>query len=155
MLAKEPRLSGCSLFADGHGFPVRSLALHLAMFVSCEYLPWSRDLLLGVGDQFIPLRQPARGARDGEQYSEHLRLKTHRLVDDARVKIDIRVKLPRDEVIIFQRDAFQLQRNFDLGIASCHLEYLIGNLLDDPGAGVVVLVHAMTEAHQLDLALFD
>src|SRR5438067_1739204 len=56
-------------------------------------LPRPRDLLLGILQHLLPLRQPARRARDGEQHREHVERKADRLIDEARIEIDVRVQL--------------------------------------------------------------
>src|SRR6185312_5502229 len=58
---------------------------------------------------FDPVRDPACGARDREHHREHLGRNAQRIVDDARVEIDIRVQLALDEIIVFQRGFFELQ----------------------------------------------
>ena len=40
-----------------------------------------------------------------------------------------------------------------LGLRPVTLEHLVGSLLDDAGARIVVLVDAVPEAHQLELAV--
>src|SRR5262245_26372869 len=64
--------------------------------------------LAGPGDPLVlleqlhPVRQPARRARDGEEHREHLHREAHRLVDEPRVEVDVRVELARDEVVVGQ-----------------------------------------------------
>src|SRR5690606_40544322 len=43
---------------------------HVALLGANEQLARTTDLLLGVGDHFIPLRDPAYGARHGENAGE-------------------------------------------------------------------------------------
>src|SRR5229473_4900198 len=45
------------------------------------------DLLLGVVDHLLPLREPARGPGDRKEHGEHLDRETHRLVDQAGVEV--------------------------------------------------------------------
>src|SRR4051794_8467863 len=45
-------------------------------------LPRTRDLLIGVHQHLLPLREPADDARDREEYREHLGREPHRLVDE-------------------------------------------------------------------------
>ena len=59
-----------------------------------------RDLLVLVAEQLDPVRQPTRGAGDREQHREHLDREAHRLVDEARVEVDVRVELAADEVVV-------------------------------------------------------
>src|ERR1035441_9141646 len=65
----------------------------VADFLAAVDLPRTRDLGVGVLQHFLPLRQPADGARNAEQHGELVRRETHRLVDDARVEIHVRVEL--------------------------------------------------------------
>src|SRR5262245_55060885 len=104
----------------------------------------TRDLLLfRVLDHLLPLREPARGARDLEEHREHVDGEAHRLVDDARVEVDVRVELALDEVLVLERDPFELDRDLEQRIVARDLEDLIGHLLDDLGARVEVLVDAV------------
>src|ERR1035438_853324 len=119
------------------------------------HLSWARDLLLRIGQYFLPLRQPSHRARNGEEHGEHLRLEAHRLIHDARIKIDIRIELAAYEIIVFQRDAFQLQSDFQPGVASRNFEDLVGGPLDDLRSRIVIFVDAMAEAHQLPFSFFD
>ena len=73
----------------------------------------------------------------------------------AGIEIDVGIELVRDEVVVLQRDSFQLQRDIDQRIAAGHLEHLVGKVLEDFRARIVVLVDAMAEAHQPALALLD
>ena len=49
--------------------------------------------LLVLLEQLHPVGQPPGGARDGEQHREHLHREAHRLVDEPRVEVDVRVEL--------------------------------------------------------------
>src|SRR3954451_1705758 len=55
------------------------------------------DLLLLVAEQLDPVREPAGGPGDGEQHGEHVDREPHRLIDQARVEVDVRVQLAIDE----------------------------------------------------------
>jgi hypothetical protein len=48
------------------------------------------DLLVRILDHFLPLRDPADGAREREEHGEHRGREAHRLQDDARVEVDVR-----------------------------------------------------------------
>src|SRR5579872_6952348 len=63
------------------------------------------DFLLGVEQHLFPLRNPARGARDGEQHREHCDREAHGLVNQAGVEVDIGIEATRDEIIVFEGDA--------------------------------------------------
>src|SRR6202451_3755390 len=45
-------------------------------------------------EHLLPVGQPSAGAGDGEQDREHLEREPHRLVDEARVEVDVRVEVP-------------------------------------------------------------
>jgi hypothetical protein len=124
-------------------------------FVADPHLAWTRDFLLGVVDQFLPLGQPADRARNGEQDGKHLRLEAHGFVDDAGVEIDVGVELAGDEVVVGEGDALEFHGEIDLLVAAGDLEDFFGGPLDDAGAGIVVLVDAVAEAHELVVAFFD
>src|ERR1700722_14546192 len=64
-----------------------------------------RDLLLRIGDQLLPLRQPSHRPRNRKQHGEHFRLEAHGLVNDPGIKIDVGIKLALDEVVVLERDA--------------------------------------------------
>src|ERR1041385_852816 len=65
------------------------------------------DFLLGILNHLFPLRDPANGACDREQHSEHRRGESHRLERTAGIEIDIRVELLLDEIVVMQRDLFE------------------------------------------------
>src|SRR5215210_4942205 len=111
------------------------------------------DRLLVVVDELEPLSDPARGTRDGEDDREHLRRHADRLVDQARVVVDVRVQLSLGEELVVERPLLELRGDLELGALPGHLEHLVDVLLDDPRARVVVLVHAVPEAHEALLAV--
>src|SRR6185369_10154699 len=61
-----------------------------ALVVTDVELLWPRDSLLFVGEELCPLGHPAGGARNRKEDGEHLDREAHRLVDDARVEVDVR-----------------------------------------------------------------
>src|ERR1700722_3387865 len=61
----------------------------LAHLVPQIDLTRARDLLLGIVDQLLPLRQPSHGTGNRKEHGEHFRLETDRLVDDPRIKIHV------------------------------------------------------------------
>ncbi len=101
------------------------------------------------------MRQPARHAGDGEQHGEHLHREAHRLVDQTRVEVDVRVQLAVDEVGVRQGGLLERQRDVEQRVLAGDLEHVVGGLLDDRGPRVVVLVHPVAEAHQAALARLD
>ena len=97
------------------------------------------------------MRDPARGAAGGEDHGEQLGRNADGLEDDARVEVDVRVQVALDEIGIGQGDLFELHGQFQVRIVDAQLaEYFVAGLFHDLGARVEVLVHAMTEAHQLE-----
>src|SRR6266436_5222200 len=102
-----------------------------------EELARPADLHVGVLDHLGPLRDPADGAGDREQYGEHRGREAHRLQDDPRIEIDIRVQLAADEVIVVERDLFQLHRQIEqrLVLDAELVEHLVAAVAQHAGAG--------------------
>src|SRR5438552_4290756 len=109
------------------------------------------NLLLRVLDHLLPLGEPAGGPGYREEDGEHLDRESHRLVDQPGVEVDVRVELARHEVVVLERDPLELERDRQQGVRPGHLEGLVGHPLDDLRPGIVVLVHAVAEPHQLRL----
>jgi hypothetical protein len=66
--------AGRSLGALLHG--------HVGPLIVTEIdLPGTRDILFRIEQHFLPLRDPAAGARNGEQDGEHGHRETHGLID--------------------------------------------------------------------------
>src|SRR5437660_8266669 len=118
-------------------------------------LAGSRDFLLGVEEHFFPLRNPAGSARDGEKYREHGHRETHRLINQAGIKVHVGIELALDEVIVLEGDAFAFESNFQERVLAHEFEYFVSDVLDDAGAWIVILVNAMAEAHKFDFTGFD
>ena len=111
-------------------------------------LPRSRDFLFRIEQHLLPLRDPASRSRNREQHGKHFDRKPHRLINEARIEVHVRVQLARDEIVVLQGNAFELQRDFQERVLSSDGEDEIRDLLDDFCAGVVRLVDAVTESHQ-------
>src|SRR5690606_19598171 len=75
-----------------------------------EQLARTPDLLVRVGDHLAPLRDPADRARQREDAGEHADRNAERLLDDARIEVDVRIELALNEVIVFARDLLELHR---------------------------------------------
>src|SRR4029078_5294739 len=71
------------------------------------------DLLVRILDHLAPLADPADGAGDREQHAEHRGREYHRLQRDARIEVDVRIELAIDEVLVAERDLFQLQGDLE------------------------------------------
>ena len=111
-------------------------------------LPRARDLLsrsFSISSHCaIQPGQPAEREEDREVVGRV----AHRLVDQARVEVDVRVELAADEVLVLERDPLQLERDLELRVDARLGEDLVGDLLDQLRARVVALVDAVPEAHQ-------
>ncbi len=107
------------------------------------------DLEVRVAVHLDPLRDPARQASDREQRREHVLRRADRVVDHARVEVDVRIELALDEVLVLQRDLLELLGDLEqLRVDAQLLEHVVAGLLDDLHARVEVLVDAVAEAHQ-------
>src|SRR6185295_31129 len=107
-----------------------------------------------VRDHFLPVRHPAYGARDREHHREHRARNTERRIDDSRVEIDVRVQLARDEVLVLERRFLQALRQLEQRVVLLaeFLEHLVAHVADDLGARIEVLVDAVAEAHEAEVA---
>ena len=101
------------------------------------------------------MRKPTSHAGDSEEHGVHLDREAHGLIDEARVEVDVRVELAAHEVVIGECGFFELEGNIEKFVLAGLLEYVVGDLLDDLGPRVVVLVHAMAEALKDHLAFAD
>ena len=110
------------------------------------------DLLARILDHFLPLGDPAGGARNGEKHSEHGGREAHRLQRDARVEIDIRIELLLDEIFIAERDLLELHRDIEQRVVflACSFEDRVTRLLHELGARIVIFIDAMAEAHKAE-----
>src|SRR4051812_31614108 len=82
--------------------------LHVPLGRSLVQLTRATDLVLGVGDHLLPLRDPADRAREREDAGEHGDRDAERALHDARIEIHVRVELAADEVVVLQSNALQL-----------------------------------------------
>src|SRR5262245_13409922 len=62
------------------------------------------DARVGVLAHLEPVRDPAGQAPEREHHREHVHGDADRLVDHARVEVDVRVELALDEVLVLERD---------------------------------------------------
>ena len=65
-------------------------------------LAWTPDPLHRVGNHLVPLGNPARRARNGEQNGEHGCGEAHRFQNDARIEIYIWIQLFIYEILILE-----------------------------------------------------
>src|SRR5260370_1769882 len=113
-------------------------------------LAGARNLLLGVEEHLFPLRDPTGSARNREEHGEHGHRKTHRLINQAGVKVHVGIELALHEVFVFESDALALESDLEEGVLAHELEDFVSDVLDDAGARIVILVDAMAESHELD-----
>ena len=108
------------------------------------------DAALRIFDHLQPLGDPAHGAGDGEHDREHVGGQSQRLQDDAGIEIDIREELALDEIVVFQRDALQFHRQLQqrLVFDAEFVQDFVASLAHHGRARIVILVDAMSEAHQ-------
>ena len=108
--------------------------------------------MLFVIQQFLHVRQPADGARNGEENSEHVNRESESLINQAGIEVNVRVQLALDEVLVIQRSLLEFKCNIEKWIHPGDCEDVIRRLLDDRGAWVKVLVDAVTESHEATFA---
>ena len=70
------------------------------------------------------------------------------------VEIDVRIELARDEVLVLERDLLEPQRQLEqrIVVLPSLREHLVAHLADDLGARIEILVDAVAEAHQPEVA---
>ena len=127
----------------------------VARAVALVDLEGAHDAVVLVVVELVPVREPARRARDGEEHREVICGETHRLVDEAGVEVDVGVELAVNEVLVRQRDALELDGDLDQRLLAEDGENLLGDGADDARTGVVVLVHAVAEAHETARLVLD
>src|ERR1700737_2900470 len=113
-------------------------------------LAWPRNFLLGVEEHLFPLRDPTGSAQNGEKHGEHGHRKTHRLINQAGVKVHVGIELALHEVFVFESDALALESDCEEGVLAHELEDFVSDVLDNAGTRIVILVDAMAESHELD-----
>ncbi len=100
----------------------------------------------------LPLCDPPGQAAEGEEHREVIGRVAHRLVDQPRVEVDVRIELPGHEVLVLQRDPLELERDLELRVEPGLLEDVVGDALDQLRPRVIALVDAVSEAHQPSVA---
>src|ERR1700704_202124 len=115
----------------------------MARIVSKVDLAWPGNFLLGVEEHLFPLGDPPGSARNREQDGKHGHGETHRLINEAGVKIDVGIELALHEVFVFEGNALALESDFEQRVLAHELENFISDVLDDAGARIVILVDAM------------
>src|SRR5260221_3886326 len=77
-----------SAFPDRHELPALRAVVELAR---------AADLVLGIGDHLLPLRDPADGARERKDAGEHRHGDAQGALHDSGVEIDVRIELALNE----------------------------------------------------------
>src|SRR5690606_11004511 len=86
-----------------------------------------------------------------QNHVEHVDRQAKCAVYDAAVEVDIRIEFALHEVVILQRNFFQLLGNVEDRVLDTELgQYAVGCPLDDLRPGVEVLVYAVSESHQAE-----
>src|SRR5216683_2270742 len=111
----------------------------MARVVAKVDLARARNLLLGVEEHLFPLRDPTGSARNREQDGKHGHWETHRLINEAGVEIHVGVELALHEIFVFEGNTLALESDFEERVLAHELEDFIGDVLDDAGAGIVIL----------------
>ena len=129
-----------------------SIGLHRPARRPREELPRPADLVLGIGDHLVQLRDPADRAGEREDRGEERHRDADRLLHDARIEVDVRIELARHEIVVLERDLLERHRELEQRIvAEAELaQHFVARLAHQLRARVVVLVDAVAEAHQLD-----
>src|ERR1700751_5918630 len=126
----------------------------VALGVAGVNLARTADLAVTLVVHLTPVRDPAGQPAQREQHGEHPGREPERPVDEAGVEVDVGVELALDEIVVGQRGLFELLGDVQQVVVAAELgQDLVGLFLDDPRSRVIVLVHAVAEAHQFD-ALF-
>src|SRR3990172_7805419 len=147
------------------GPPSAPLAVHLSPFTVSRLITFphrheralamarvklarASDLLLRIRNHLGPLRDPADGAREGEDRREHADRNAERLVNDARIEIHVGVEFAAHEILVLERYFLERHRQLEqLVVFQTELiENFVAGRLDQPGARIVVLVDSMPEA---------
>src|SRR5207302_4696565 len=108
------------------------------------------DLVFRVADHLLPLRDPAHGARQREDAGEHRYRDAEGALNDSRIEIHVRVELSLDEIAVLERDFLQREGELEEAVVVQPelLEHLVAGLAHELRARIVVLVDAVSEAHE-------
>src|SRR5438045_7987656 len=86
---------------------------HRASFRAGKKLPRPADLVFGIGDHFVQLRDPADGSGQRENRGEQRHWNADRLLYDPRIEVDVGIELARDEIIVLERDLLERHRELE------------------------------------------
>jgi len=154
MCDKSARTHPTDQYRPADTLPQRTLVdrLHFALGRAGVELARPADLVLGVGDHFVELGDPADRSCQREDRREQGDRDADRALDDAGIEVDVRVELACDEVLVLEGDLLQRHRQLEdrIVVQAERVEDLVAGLAHELGARVVVLVDPVPEAHQLD-----
>jgi hypothetical protein len=123
--------------------------------VSLVNLTWSHDLVVWVFNELIPVSQPSRQSGKSKHNCEHFSWDAERLVDNAGIEINVRVKLALNEEIVGKSDTLEFHSNINLVFATDNAENIFCNLADNSSARIIVFIDSVSETHQNFLSVFD
>src|SRR5260221_7753858 len=108
------------------------------------------DLVFGVADHLLPLRNPAHGARQREDAGEHRYRDTEGALHDPRIEVHVRVELALDEIPVLERDFFQRESELEQAVVvqAELLQHFVAGLAPQLCSPIVVLVDAVPETHE-------
>ncbi len=107
------------------------------------------DPEIGIAVQLDPLGDPTGQPAQSKERREHIRRRSDRVVDHARVEVHVRVQFPLDEVVVLEGDLFEFHRDLEKRAVDAKLvENVKAGLLDDARSGIEVLVDPMAKAHE-------
>ncbi len=98
---------------------------------SSVVLPWSDDFVFWVIQELTPVCQPSHTSWNHEKYWEHVSWKSHRLINNPTVKVNIWIKFSVNKVWIVQGNLLQFNCNFHQLLFTSHFEYFMSNLFND------------------------
>src|SRR6516225_4900745 len=109
-----------------------------------EELARPADLRIRILDHLGPLGDPADGAGNREEHREHRGREPHRPQYDPGIKIDIRVELPRDEILVVECDLLELHRKVEqrLILDAELVEDLMTAIAQDMRTGIIIVVNS-------------
>src|SRR3989338_4709908 len=77
--------------------------IHVVSFPVADIdLTWAADARRLRLSHFLPMGNPAGQTTDGKHDRKHIRRDPYQLVNDAAVKIYVRIKFPTDEKLVLQ-----------------------------------------------------
>ena len=126
----------------------------VSLVVSGVDLSRTIDSRGGIGVHFAPVGNPTGKPSDRKQHGKHLHRDSQCPIDHAGVEVDVRIEFSLDEVLILERDLFQLLRHVEQRIVQVKLgQQFVATGADDRGTRVAILVDAVPEAHQSEVVV--